>query len=184
MHPRNKVFIATSLDGYIADRNGGIDFLNELPIPHDAETGFTKFIAGVDALLMGKNTFETLMGFGDVEWPYPVPVFVLSNSMKEIPEKYDGKAFLVSGSLEEVLKDLHGKGYHHLYIDGGNLIQSFLQADLIDDLIITTIPTLLGGGIPLFGSLDELLRFDLKESTIYLDTLVQSHYTRVRVIAK
>ncbi len=177
MKKRNSVFIATSLDGYIADKNGGIDWLDSTPNPENSDMGYYRFMKQIDAMVMGRNTFDTVCGF-DVEWPYTVPVFVLSNSLQEIPAKYQGKAHLVKGSLSEVLSTIHKQNYHRLYIDGGITIQQFLNEDLIDEMIITTIPVLLGDGIPLFSALNEKLYFELVKSEVHLNQLVQSHFIR------
>lgn len=179
MNAQNKVYIATSLDGYIADAQGGVAWLDTFALPKDDDMGWGKFMAGIDALLMGRNTFETVVGF-DVEWPYSKPVFVLSNSLTEVPEKYLDKVEIVSGSIQQVLDELHGRNFLRLYIDGGNLIQSFLREDLIDELIITTIPVVLGGGIPLFGSLETPLNFKCVESKVYGDAVVQNRFVRAR----
>jgi dihydrofolate reductase len=180
MHPKNKVFIATTLDGYIADENGGVDWLNAIPNPEEGDMGYGALMESIDALLMGRNTFETVCGF-DIEWPYQKPVFVLSNSLSAIPEKYANHATLVQGtSLTAALENLHAKGFHYLYIDGGKLIQSFLHEDLIDEMTITRIPLLLGKGIPLFGTLEAPLAFSCVRTVKYTDQLVQQHYVRVR----
>lgn len=175
----NIVYIGTSLDGYIADRDGGLDWLQSVANPHGDDMGFTDFMSGIDALIMGRNTFETVCGF-DCDWPYTKPVFVLSNTLTEIPEEYKDKAELISGSLQEVISTLNQRSFNHLYIDGGKTVQSFLQEDLIDELIVSTIPMLLGGGTPLFGDLPAHLSFELVSSKIYLDTIVQTHYRRSR----
>lgn len=179
MEKKNKVFIATSLDGYIADENGGIDWLHSIPNPENNDMGYVEFIHQIDALVMGRTTFETVCGF-DMDWPYQKPVFVLSNSMTGIPEEYKDKAELVKGTLNEILQQIHKKGYYSLYIDGGRTIQSFLKEDLIDEMTITIIPYLLGGGIPLFAELPERLEFELVDSKIYLDKVVQNHFVRKR----
>ncbi|KEQ16737.1 dihydrofolate reductase family protein [Endozoicomonas numazuensis] len=173
----NFVYIGTSLDGYIADSNGGLDWLQMVPNPHNEDLGMDEFMAGIDALVMGRNTFEAVCGF-DVDWPYSKPVFVLSSTLKGIPVEYQDKAELVSGSLEEVVETLHRKGFNNLYIDGGKTVQSFLQADMIDEMIITRVPILLGDGIPLFGSLPEHMTFEHVSTKVLLDAMVQSHYQR------
>lgn len=175
----NIVFIATSLDGYIADSKGGLDWLNIIPNPDQVDMGYESLMARIDGLIMGRNTFETVCSF-DVEWPYTKPVFVLSNTLKKIPKEYEGKVELVQGALKDVLAHLNNKGYTQLYIDGGATIQSFLKEDLIDELIITTIPILLGGGVPLFGDLGQAKELELVESKNYLNQIVQSHYKRKR----
>lgn len=176
---QNSVFIATSLDGYIADKNGGIDWLHTIPNPDQIDMGYEAFTSRIDALVMGRNTFETVCGF-DMEWPYEEPVFVLSNSLQSIAEGYQEKATLVKGPLQDVLGQIHMQGYHRLYIDGGQTIQSFLKEDLIDELIITTIPILLGGGIPLFDELPKPLSFSCVKSELFLDQIVQNHFQRVK----
>lgn len=179
MEKRNSVFIGTSLDGYIADENGGLAFLDSIPIPEHLDMGYGEFTSQIDAYVMGRNTFETVCRF-DMEWPFQKPVFVLSNTLTEIPEKYNQKAHLVKGSLQEILGQIHQKGFNRLYIDGGVTIQNFLKEDLIDNMIITVIPILLGGGIPLFSELPKALEFECTGSTVYLNKIVQNHFRRVR----
>lgn len=179
MTGKNKVFIATSLDGYIADKNGAIDWLNTIPNPDHLDFGYHDFTVQIDALVMGRITFETVCGF-DKEWPYQKPVFVLSNSLTEIPEKYRDKVELVTGDLTDVLKGIDQKGFKTLYIDGGKTIQSFLNEDLIDELIITIIPYLLGGGIPLFAELPQRLDFECVETKLFLGQVVQNRFVRKR----
>lgn len=176
---KNKVFIATSLDGYIADADGGIGFLESIPELNEIDSGWNSFMEGIDALVMGRNTFEKVISFG-IDWPYQKPVFVLSSRLKEIPEKLRDQVFLSQGPLKSVLASIHQKGFKNLYIDGGSTIQSFLEEDLIDEMIITTIPVLLGGGIPLFKHLDQPLHFHCIKSVNFLDRVNQSHYQRIR----
>ncbi|MBI6120136.1 dihydrofolate reductase family protein [Salegentibacter maritimus] len=177
MSKKNSIFIATSLDGYIADKKGGIDWLNSVPNPDNDDMGYLQFTNGIDALIMGRNTFETVIGF-NVPWPYNKPVFVLSNKLKEIPESHKDKAFLVHGTLTEILEQIHKKGYERLYIDGGKTIRNFLKADLIDEMLLTTIPILLGGGSSLFGELPNELKFELIETKTFLNQISQRHYKR------
>ena len=179
MSKRNSVFIATSLDGYIADKNGGIDWLYSIPNPDNDDIGYVEFTNGIDALVMGRTTFETVLGF-DVDWPYDKPVFVLSHKLKEIPESHKDKAFLVKGTLTEILDQIHEKGYQRLYIDGGTTIRNFLKADLIDEMVLTTIPILLGGGSSLFAELPNELKFELIGKKTFLNQITQNHYIRKR----
>ena len=177
MEKKNKVFIATSLDGYIADKDGGIDWLHSIPNPENIDMGYEEFTSQIDALVMGRTTFETVCAF-DMDWPYKKPVFVLSNSLTKIPDEYEGKAVLVKGTLKEILHKIYSKGYYRLYIDGGRTIQSFLNEDLIDEMTITIIPYLLGAGIPLFSDLSGILEFECVDSKIYLDKVVQNSFVR------
>lgn len=173
------VFIGASLDGYIADRNGGLNWLTAIPNPEQSDMGYTEFMAQVDALVMGRKTFETVCGF-EGDWPYAKPIFIVSRTLDTIAEEYRDKAELVKGSLVQILEKIHNKGYHRLYIDGGVTIQNFLKEDLIDEITITTIPIVLGGGSALFSVLPKELEFTLVESKIFLNQLVQSHYRRKR----
>jgi dihydrofolate reductase len=173
----NIIFIATSLDGYIADKNGGLDWLQSVPNPDNIDMGFAPLMERVDALVMGRNTLEVVISFG-VEWPYSKPVFVLSNTLTKVPAGYEDKVFLVKGELKEVVQNLNEQGYKDLYIDGGKTIQSFLKEGLIDEMSITTIPVLLGGGSPLFGELDMMQFFKLVQSQVHLDAIVQTTYQR------
>ena len=180
MDKTNKVYIGTSLDGFIADTKGGIEFLDSIPFPEGIDMGYNDFMAGVDALVMGRVTFETVLGF-DVDWPYQKPVYVLSSKGIDIPQDLVKKnVSLVSGTIPDVLEKIHSNGHHHLYIDGGKTIQSFLREDLIDEMIITTIPVLIGDGFPLFSSLDEHLLFECVSSTVFFDKVVQSRFVRKR----
>ncbi len=179
MEKRNFVFIATSLDGYIADKEGGIDWLHSMPNPDNDDMGYGEFMSRIDALLMGRKTFEVVCGF-DIEWPYQKPVFVLSNSLESIPERYKDKAVLVRGKLSGVLEEIHAKGYCRLYIDGGVTIQNFLKEDLIDEMTLTTIPYVLGGGVALFSDLPKRLEFECVETKRFLGKIVQSRFVRKR----
>lgn len=177
MTQKNFAFVATSIDGFIADKDGGIDWLQSIPNPEQSDLGYNDFIKQMDAIIMGRNTFETVCGF-DIDWPYEIPVFVLSNSLKEVPADYSKNAFLLKGSLSEVLDEIHKKGHNQLYIDGGATIQSFLKEELVDELIITTIPIILGDGIPLFSKLKQSVTLDLVSSKVFNQHLVQSHYRK------
>ncbi|MFC5080199.1 dihydrofolate reductase family protein [Vibrio thalassae] len=169
----NIVYIGTSLDGYIADKNNDLDWLHDVPNPEGSDFGFAEFMDSIDGLVMGRNTLEIVLGFG-VEWPYSKPVFVLSNTLTEVPKGYEDRVFLVKGKLSDIVSELNSKGYNNLYIDGGKTIQSFLAEDLIDEMIITTIPTLLGGGVSLFGELDKPLKFKHVSAERYLDCIVKN----------
>jgi len=176
----NVVYIATSIDGYIARKDGNIDWLMEIPNPENSDYGFSSFIDRMDGILMGRNTFEVVCSFD--EWPYTKPVFVLSNTLREIPEKSRGKAEVVSGNLPEIVDSLKLKGFHNLYIDGGKTIQGFLQEDLIDELVITRIPVILGSGIPLFADTGMELKLDLVSTEILNKDLVKSTYRRKKLL--
>lgn len=174
----NYVYIATSLDGFIATSDGGIEWLDEIPNPEQNDFGYADFMRGIDALVMGRKTFEKILTFG--VWPYDKPVFVLTRRKMEVPQELEGSAEVINGTLRDVVAQLKEFGHHNLYIDGGITIQSFLEEDLIDEMIITRVPVLLGNGIPLFGKLSERLHFKHTRTEIFNEILVKSHYIRIR----
>jgi dihydrofolate reductase len=176
----NIVYIATSIDGYIAKEDGNIDWLMNLPNPEKSDYGFSVFLERLDAIIMGRKSFEAVLGFK--EWPYlkPVPVFVLSNSLTELPSTLSGKAEIIKGELKNVLKSLKDRGINTLYIDGGVTVQNFLKEDLIDEMTITRIPILLGSGIPLFSRNDTVLEFEHVETKVFNNMIVRSKYLRKR----
>ena len=179
MKKKNSAFIATSLDGYIADKNGEIDWLYAIPNPDQLDMGYGEFSSGIDAILMGRNTFDTVCGF-EVAWPYEKPVFVLSSSLTEIPEKAGPHVSIVNGPLPEILEEINNQGFLRLYIDGGMVIQSFLREDLLDEITISVLPVVLGEGSPLFSYLPKMLEFQLVGSKTYLNSIVQNQYVRKR----
>ncbi|GLQ29583.1 dihydrofolate reductase family protein [Litoribrevibacter albus] len=170
----NCVYIAQSLDGFIAGPQGELDWLEKINNPDDNDLGFSAFMNSIDALVMGRNTYEKVRSFG--EWPYDKPVFVISNQLTKVPTELSGKITFMSGSPDTLVKHLHQQGFQNLYIDGGKLIQSFLAAGLIDELTITTVPVLLGQGIPLFDQLPQAIELKLKRSEVLLNQLVKTTY--------
>ena len=128
----------------------------------------------IDALVMGRNTFETVQSFGF--WPYEKPVFVMSKTLTEIPADLSDKALLLNTEPWEAVKTLNARGYNKLYIDGGLLIQSFLRAGLINELIVTTLPVLLGDGIKLFGHLPNMQKLKLLSSETLVNQMVKTRY--------
>ena len=165
------VFIATSLDGFIARADGAIDWLP----PGDCEPhGYDEFMATVDALVIGRKTFETVLTFDT--WPYGAkPVFVLStNTLATVP--LGAVAERMSGDPADIVSQLAARGFRHIYVDGGVTIQRFLQAGLIQRLIITRIPVLIGEGIPLFGATQRDIALKHIATRQYACGLVQSEY--------
>jgi dihydrofolate reductase len=175
----NIVYIATSLDGYISAPDGNLDWLNFVPVPEGNDLGFAKFASRVDAIVMGRITFETVVGFGH-GWSYPVPGIVLSSTVTSAPKDFSEHVEFTKGSPKEIVEFANEKGFENLYIDGGNTIQNFLRADLIDELIISEIPLLLGGGDRLFGELNQRLYFELVGTETLLGQIVKKQYRRKR----
>jgi dihydrofolate reductase len=165
------VFVGTSLDGFIARPNGDLDFL---PPGGGEPHGYAEFMDSVDALVIGRKTFETVLSFD--KWPYgDKPVFVLSTHAPT-PAPVGAVVEHLSGEPSEIVSRLEARGIGHVYVDGGITIQRFLRAGLIQRLIITRVPVLIGDGIPLFGSLPHDVRLRHVATRHYQSGLVQSEY--------
>jgi dihydrofolate reductase len=166
------VFVGTSLDGFIARQNGRYDFLPEGGgEPH----GYDEFIASVDTLLIGRKTFETVLAFE--EWPYGKKrVVVLSSRPLDFSTVRSGRVEQMSGPSTEIAAKLRATGAQHVYVDGGITVQGFLRAGLIEAIIITRVPVLIGEGIPLFGSLERDVKLQHVETRQYPSGLVRSEY--------
>ena len=166
------VFIATSLDGFIARQNGAIDWLpGDECEPH----GYDEFIAGIDVIVIGRKTFETALSFGG--WAYgKTPVVVLSTRRAELTAPKGAVCDFLSGSPGEIEAELSRRGFKHAWVDGGVTIQGFLRAGLIQRLTITRIPVLLGNGIPLFGALPGDIRLTHLATRWFPSGMVQSEY--------
>jgi len=178
-NPTTVVYIATSLDRFIARTDGSLDWLGE-PDPSE-DYGWADFISSIDHIVMGRNTFEKVLSFGEI-WPYEgTPLTVLSSTLDEVPRHLQGKANILSLEPLAILEHLRKKGCKRIYVDGGQTIQRFLRADLIDELILTTLPVLIGEGIPLFGALSEDLTWEHVSTQTFQGGLVQSAYRRKRV---
>ncbi len=178
---KSSVFIATSLDGYIARDDGNLDWLDRAnaTVPNGEDCGYHDFITSVDVLVMGRNTFEKVLSFGD--WAYgSKPVVVLSRGQVSIPPSIAGTVSASSEQPQTLVERLATTGAQHLYIDGGLAIQSFLQAGLIDEITITVIPVLLGAGKPLFGTLDRDIELTHIATKTYEFGFVQSKYRVVK----
>jgi dihydrofolate reductase len=168
------VFIAASLDGYIARKDGDIGWLT----PNGAEAeehGFADFYAGVDGTIMGRGTYEKVRSFGS--WPFQKPTIVLSRTLSDtLPNDQVGKVRVWNCSAPEALDRVAAEGWARAYVDGGQLIQSFLREGLVADMILTRIPVLLGAGLPLFGALPHDLPLRHTGTTSFPSGLVQSRY--------
>jgi dihydrofolate reductase len=165
------VFIGTSLDGFIARANGDLDFL---PPGGGEPHGYDEFMATVDALVIGRKTFETVLTFD--AWPYgEKPVFVLS-TRPLAPAPLLAVVERMSGAPAEIVSKLAARGIRHVYVDGGVTIQRFLQAELIQRLIITRVPVIIGTGIPLFGAVQRDIILRHVGTRQYASGMVQSEY--------
>jgi dihydrofolate reductase len=164
------VFVGTSVDGFIARTDGSLDFLhaagNE---PH----GYDEFIATVDAIVMGRKTLDTVLGFD--RWPFTKPVFVLSTRpLPPLPP--GGAAERLEGEPADIVAQLEARGIESIYVDGGITIQRFLDAGLVERLVVSRVPVLIGSGIPLFGPLTHDIPLRHVATRHYASGLVQSEY--------
>jgi len=178
------VYIATSLDGFIARENGDVDWLSGSDEGESVEgendngyLDFQAFMDTVDVLVMGRNTYEQVLVLTKGRWPYgSTRIVVLSSKLSQISDEMPKTVELRSGPITEIAKELKESGAKHLYIDGGKTIQGFLNAGLIQEIIITRVPILIGKGIPLFGPIDKDLKLQHLETHSLGNGLVQSRY--------
>ena len=169
------VFIATSLDGFVARGDHRLDWLMKQNTEGE-DHGYDAFMESVDGIVMGRGSFETVLGFD--EWPYTKPVIVMSRSLDngDIPKVLWPTVRLSNAEPADLMASLEGEGWSRAYIDGGRLVQSFLREGLVSDLIITVVPVLIGEGIRLFGELNRDVDLELMEHTAFKSGLVQSRY--------
>jgi len=165
------VFIGTSLDGFIARTNGDFDFL---PPGGGEPHGYDEFMATVDALVIGRKTFETVLAFE--QWPYSGKTVVVLSTRPLAPAPPGAAVERMSGAPAEILSQLAARGIQHVYVDGGITIQRFLQDGLIQRLVITRVPVLIGTGIPLFGRVPRDIVLRHVGTRQYASGLVQSEY--------
>jgi len=171
------VFVATSLDGFIARPDGSIEWLVQAnaAIPSGEDCGYKAFMETVDVIVMGRNTFEQVLTFS--EWPHgDKKVVVLTRKGVAVPEALRRTVSISSEAPASLVERLSSAGAEHLYIDGGETIQSFLNERLISELTITVIPVLLGEGKPLFGPLRSDASLTHLSTHAYPFGFVQSRY--------
>jgi dihydrofolate reductase len=169
------VFVGISVDGFMARKNGAFDFL---PPGGGEEHGYEAFMASVDALVIGRGTFEVVLGMEP--WPYGGKrVVALSNRPLDLTKVRGGAVEQMAGEPTEIAARLDSQGVRHAYVDGGLTIQGFLRAGLIQRLIITRVPVLIGTGIPLFGPVDADVKLTHVATRSYRSGLVQSEYSVV-----
>lgn len=169
------IFVGTSVDGFIARADGALDFL---PEGGGEDHGYEAFMATVDAVVMGRNTYETVLGFGGA-WPFRKPVVVLTGGPGGAPPAGADVEFM-AGEPREIVARLAARGMRHLYVDGGFTIQRFLEAGLIDRMVITRVPVVIGRGIPLFGPTTHDVRLEHVATRSYGSGLVTSEYRVLR----
>lgn len=169
------VFIAMSLDGFVARLDDGLDWLMKQQIEGE-DHGYDAFYKEVDGTVMGSNSFKTVLTLGD--WHYTKPVVIMSRSLTraDIPESLRDKVAVTADTPEGVMGQLEGLGWRSVYVDGGEIVQSFLRAGLIQEMTVTVIPILLGAGKRLFGPLQQDIDLTLRDATSYPSGLVRLRY--------
>lgn len=185
--PRASAFIATSVDGFIAKPDGGLEWLTGQPddentgqLDPEQDFGYGEFFASVDALVMGRGTFDVVQGFAG-DWPYgDKPIYVWTSHPDDLEPKEGSVVHPVTGALDEVVARLVADGIGHVYVDGGKVIRQFLAAGLIDRMTISTPPILIGEGIPLFGGTGDDVGLELVSCETFDGGMVQRVYDVVR----
>ena len=168
-------YIATSLDGFIARPDGSIDWL--VPFGEgDDDLGYGEFMSDKGAIVMGRNTFETVLGFDN--WPYTMPVIVMSRTLGPPPDAVSDKIEVTDKSPADLMAMLKDRGIDKVYVDGGQILQAFMRDGLIEELILTRVPVLIGEGRPLFGPLDEDMPLRHIHTQTLRDGMIQSRYIR------
>ena len=167
------VYIATSLDGFIARKNDDLDWL-PTPTEGGEDFGYAEFMSTIDAIVMGRNTFEKVLTFGS--WQYDKKVFVLSSRKLTIAPELSDMVEALHLSPRELIRELEQRGIRHIYLDGGVTIQRFLREGLVDEMTLTTIPVLIGEGLPLFGALEKDIPLTLIEARSFSNGMVQKKY--------
>jgi dihydrofolate reductase len=170
------VFVAISMDGFIARLNGDLDWLTNIAAANvNEDYGYKEFFDTVDTVVLGRHTYEFVLSQND--WPYTgKKVIVLSRDAGKVPGNLAYNVEVLSGLPVDLVRLLEAEGVRHAYIDGGKTIQGFLNAGLINEMIITLVPVLIGEGIPLFGKLDRDIKLQHIETILYRNSLLQSKY--------
>lgn len=167
------VYIATSLDGFIARKNSDLDWL-PTPAEGGEDFGYAKFMSTIDHIVMGRNTFEKVLTFGS--WHYNKKVIVLTSKPLTLAPELTGKVEALHLSPRELIHELEQRHVRHIYLDGGVTIQRFLREGLVNEMTITIIPILIGEGLPLFDTLERDIKLELLSSRSFPNGLVQNKY--------
>ena len=184
------VFIAPSVDGYVATKNGSVQWLESAgkALSEEEKTTdlmqyfdktFSRYIKSVDCMIMGRKLMEVLSSFNlsPEQWPYvDTKVIVLSRTLKTVPENLKDRLELYSGDIPELITRLENEGYQHAYIDGGMTITSFLELELINEMTLTLAPILLGSGIPLFGTLSKQILLEEAKAIAFTNNFIEIKY--------
>jgi dihydrofolate reductase len=178
------VFIATSVDGYIATPDGGVEWLENAGNPdadmgENADMGWNDYISSIDCMIMGRKCMEKISSFNMTpeQWPYgDIRIVVLSNTLKEPSDNLQENVEMYSGEIPALISQLEADGFHHAYIDGGTTITNFINLELIDEMTITRAPVVLGEGLPLFGKTNTHITLENAQAISYPNGFVQVRY--------
>lgn len=172
--PKIKLYIATSLDGFIARENGSIDWLTEYENNPKTDYGYSEFYSSIGTVLMGRKTYEQVLGFGN--WPYKEKRSYVFTRQKEYLSGESNVEF-VSGDIREFVRQLKESTEEDIWLVGGSqLIKAFLKENLVQDLIIFVVPKILGSGIPLFDHIGKEISFKTLRVEKYENGLVRMEY--------
>ncbi len=167
--PAISIYIAVSIDGYIARKDGSLDWLDRVS-GFDDDYGFQKLMGSIDAVILGRKTYEVASTMPD---PYPEKrIIVLSNNLDSVKNGME----LYKGDLMNLVVKLHRDGIKHIWVDGGSTVSQFLSLQLVDEMTLSVIPVILGSGIPLFHVIGKEISCRLISSESYRSGLVQLHY--------
>lgn len=173
--PKISVYIATSIDGYIARSDGSLDWLDQVG-GFDEDYGFKNLLDSIDAVILGRKTYEIASSV--VDWPYKGKrTVILSNTLKTV--RNDAELF--RGDITQLVSQLNSDGIKHAWIDGGATISQFLDLQMVDSMTLSIIPVILGNGIPLFNVIGKELPCSLVSSQSYPSGLVQIIYEIAKV---
>ena len=184
------IFIAPSVDGYIATEDGGVHWLETVGktvSEKDASSDlmeyftntFSNYIKSVDCMVIGRKLMEVLSSFNltPEQWPYgDTEIIVLSTTIKEPPANLKNRVQMYSGTIPELITKLEKEGHKHAYVDGGTTITAFLNFQLIDEMTLTLAPVLLGSGVPLFGKLFKQIKLEDAQATAFPNNFIEIKY--------
>lgn len=184
------IFIAPSVDGYIATEDGGVHWLETAgrPVSKAEESSelmnhfnmsMSNFMQNIDCMIIGRKLMNVLSSFNltPEQWPYGnTKIIALSNTVKEPPENLKDRVQMYSGTIPELIITLDKEGYKHAYVDGGMVITAFLNLQLINEMTLTLAPVLLGSGIPLFGKLDKHIKLEDAQATAFPNNFIEMKY--------
>jgi dihydrofolate reductase len=173
------VFMAMSLDGFVARKNHGLDWLMKQKTEGE-DHGYEAFQARMDGIVMGRGSYQNVLSFG--EWPYTKPVIVMSKTLQQndVPKELADKVRITDQEPQALMDELQGQGWSRAYIDGGKVVQSFVRAGLVEDFVVTMIPVLIGEGIRLFGAIDSDIDLELLGTQAFESGLLQTRYRVVK----